>query len=538
MQKKILFRLLVFVVFVILIMVVVTCNPKPYFFRDNYKNANNLIHETENLQEQLFLKAHLKNGDVYILKDTWEVDTILDLVSGTGSSFDFNRKKTSEGILSIAIDSVAIFETNKKLGKTESKRITALAILTGVDVAVGVFCVTNPKACYGSCPTFYINEEDNFHFADAEGFSNAIAPSMEYFDIDALNNQKVTGSTFSLTMKNEALESHMVKNLKLLAFPRETGQRVYQSPANDFYVCENIHQLTQAQGTEGDETFLLKFPDRQERFSLSDPVNLSSKEEIYLTFENVRDPNDLGLLINFRQTLMTTYFIYSAMGYMGDEVGDIFAKLETSKETQEKLENGIKKELGKIDIQVWDEIKGSWVFQDGFYETGPVAINRQLLPLNISAKDSVLKIKVILNKGLWRIDNFALTNIREKVQPIEIAPHTILNKGQQDPTARDEINAVDDYLISMPGSEYRIDFELPANNQDYELFLYSKGYYLEWMRENWIKDKNLLKLRQMIEDPGRYLFLEAKSYKEYESTMEQQFWDSKIDTKNFSYYGT
>ncbi len=535
MKKKISFRIPAFMMIILLL---VTCNPKPYFFRDNYKNANSLIHETANLQEEFFLKAHLKNGDVYILKDTWEVDTIQDRVSGVGSRYDFNRIKTSEGLLSISLDSVAIFETNKKLGKTESKRLTALAILAGVDVAIGALCLTNPKACFGSCPTFYMNEEDNFHFADAEGFSSAIAPSMEYFDIDALNNPPISGSAFSLTMKNEALESHMVKNLKLLAFPRGEGERVYQSPENNFYKCENVHLLTQVQGPEGDDPSLLKFQDRKERFSLSDPNNLSSKEEIYLTFGNVRDPKDLGLLISFRQTLMTTYFIYSAMGYMGDEVGDIFAKLESSAETKEKLENGIKKELGKIEIYVLDDSNGSWIYQGGFYETGPIAFNRQILPLNMDAKDSKLKIKVILNKGLWRIDDFTLTNIKEQVKPTEILPHEVLNKGLKDPSAKNEINADDQYLISMPGSEYRFNFELPEAHQDYELFLYSKGYYLEWMRESWIKDKDLLKLRQMILDPERYSLLEAKNYKEYESTMEQQFWDSKIDTKNFSYYGT
>ena len=36
------------------------------------------------------------------------------------------------------------------------------------------------------------NEKDNFHYADAEGFSNAIAPSMEYYDIDAINHQPIS----------------------------------------------------------------------------------------------------------------------------------------------------------------------------------------------------------------------------------------------------------------------------------------------------------------------------------------------------------
>lgn len=38
------------------------------------------------------------------------------------------------------------------------------------------------------------------------------------------------------------------------------------------------------------------------------------------------------------------------MGYMGDEVGDIFAKIESNKEINEKLKGGIKKELGDIEI--------------------------------------------------------------------------------------------------------------------------------------------------------------------------------------------
>ena len=525
-------------IFIVFLLGIITCTPKPYFFRNNYKSANSLLHETKNLQEDIFLKAHLKNGEVYILKDSWEVDTTENKLLGIGISFDYNRNKISEGAQSISLDSVAIFETNKKLGKTESKRIRTLAILAGVDVAMGGICLINPKACFGSCPTFYMNEEDDFHFADAEGFSNAIAPSMEYFDIDALNNPPVMDNIFTLTMKNEALETHMVKNLKILAFPRDRNQRIYQSPDNKFFRCENLYFLTGAKGANEDLTDLLKLQDRQERFSHSDPQNLSSKEEFFLTFDNIKDPKDLGLLISFRQTLMTTYFIYSAMGYMGDEVGDIFAKLETSSETKKKLENGIKKELGKIDIYVLDETTQKWIFQGGFYETGPIAFNRQILPLNVSAESSSLELKVVLNKGLWRIDDFALTNIRGSEKAIEILPYEVLNDGLTDAVAIAEINADDEYLISMPGSEYKFNFRFPSKGGDYELFLYSKGYYLEWMRENWIKDKDLLKLRQMIENPKRYLRMEAESFKEYERTMERQFWDSRIDTKNFSYYGT
>ena len=51
------------------------------------------------------------------------------------------------------------------------------------------------------------------------------------------------------------------------------------------------------------------------------------------------------------------------------------------------------------------------------------------------------------------------------------------------------------------------------------------------------KDKNLKKLAQMVHQPQLYLKTEARAYKEYEKTMERAFWDSRIDTKTFSFYG-
>ncbi|HQW13082.1 MAG TPA: hypothetical protein PLP06_13115 [Saprospiraceae bacterium] len=507
---------------------------KTYYFRSNYQDANTLLHDSQNMQTKLFLKAHLINGDVCILENTWEVDTNKNLVSGNGIRYDFNRVQTYQGNMAIPFDSVSIFETNKKIVKPEAGRIAALTILLAVNSVVGVYCIVVPKACFGSCPTFYINEKDDFHYADAEGFSNAIAPSMEYSDIDALNNKTLSDNSFSITMKNEALETHCLNEVKLLAYPRKKGERIYQSPDNNFYLCENNYSISSATGTEGDLTSLLKYEDRQERFSPADGHNLSSKEEIYLDFEDVRNQNDLGLIVNFRQTLMTTYFIYSAMGYMGDEVGDIFAKMERSSETSDKLKNGIKKELGDIDVYLWNEQETTWELQGGIYETGPIAINRQILPLVNGSSNSKIKLKLVLNKGLWRIDYLSLTNVKEKVSPTEISPSSILNKGKIDNEARASLNKSGKYLISMPGSEYKFNFTLPEQNVDYELFLQSKGYYLEWMREHWIKDKDLLKLRQMVENPKKYLEVEANDFKRYEATMEDIFWSSKIDTKSFS----
>ena len=511
-----------------------SCSTPPYYFRSNYNDINRLIHEEKNLQTRPFLKAHLKNGGVVILRDTWSVDSTQRFISGNGTSYDKRRIKVSEGAMDIPIDSVAIFETNKKLAYDESGRIAGLSILAGLDVALGVFCLTVPKACFGSCPTFYINPGDNFHHADAEGFSHAFFPSREYSDLDALPRTKTREKEFRITMKNEALETHCVNNVSLYAWPVKEHENVFQTGHNEFFLCRNLYPLAEAIGAEGNITSLLRYSDLIERFSLSDKDNLKSKEEIIITFDSLPEIMDPGLVIHFRQTLMTTYFIYNCMGYMGNYVGDAYAMIESGK-MKMRDNKRFYEELGGIDVYSLDENSGRWIFRGEVYETGPIAVNKQMVPLKIPDSLNRLKLKLILNKGLWRLDYLALTEIKEKIDPLVIGPAGVLNKGKEDAAALALIRNPEEYLVSMPGDEYTFRFQLP-DERDYELFLYSKGYYLEWMRNSWLKDEDLLKLRQMTYHPDKYFRKQAGEYKSYESLMEQIFWNSKIEAETFSYH--
>ena len=525
--------ILISVVFICFLMAVACMS---HHFRSNYKSANRLLYENAYMENPPFLKAHLNSGDVCIFEDNWEVDKKLDVVEGHGTRYDFNRKKVYQGDIAVPFDSVAIFETNKNPGEMESNRIRALSIMATLDAAMGVFCLANPKACFGSCPTFYIEEDRTVHAADAEGFSSAILPSLEYADIDALNIQCCPGDTFSVVMKNEALETHCVKQLKLLACTIGDGCRVYQSPDNEFYLCEGQIPVKKAIGPEGNATSQLLQSDKKERISLADKDDLSTREEIFLEFQGVEGSGDLGLVIGFRQTLMTTYLIYSAMGYMGERVGDIFADIERAQQAKGEFFSGLKRALGDIDVYMWNEQNGMWELQGGFYETGPIAVNHQILPLVKENRGSQVRVKVVLNKGLWRLDYMALTHMIKKIEPMEVEPDSIVIHGKPDSLKLDRLHAPNRYLVSLPGNRYRLCFTLPETRNDCELFLYSKGYYLEWMRESWLKDKNLIKLRQMHKNTEKYLEKEAEFYKDYEKTMEKVFWNTRLDTKNFPSY--
>jgi hypothetical protein len=96
-------------------------------------------------------------------------------------------------------------------------------VVTGISVAVTAFCIADPKACFGSCPTFYLEGAGGAPI-HAEGFSSSVAPSLEARDVDALYRARpAANGAVTVTMKNEALETHVVRHVKLLAAARPTG---------------------------------------------------------------------------------------------------------------------------------------------------------------------------------------------------------------------------------------------------------------------------------------------------------------------------
>lgn len=525
------FKSIIIIFSALSILLLVTCNDLD--IRRLYKDHNEYLHSEHNSDYGKYVKVHLKNGDVLLLETPIGTTRDQKNLVGTGKYYNIYRNEIGSGKFSIVVDSIAIIESNT-IPKHAITKFSAITIVAISNVALASYSYFNgDKANYGSCPTFYYNENDDLMYAEAEGFSSAIMPSLEYADIDALNNHKITDQNFSLTMKNEALETHCINELKILAYPRRENERIYQSLKDEFFVSDQIYPITKAVGNEGDITTVLDKNDRVERSSLADDKNMCSKEEIIIDFDNIKNSDDLGLLLNFRQSLMTTYLIYNTLAYMGDEVSDYMVNFEKNNQIINLLKNGIYKELGEIEIYLQNE-NNKWDFQGSFGEAGPIAFNKQILHFKNKVLKNNAKIKIVMNKGYWRLDYVALANLKQKVNPIEISPNECFYENKKNTEVFEYLNNGSNHLNTLPGDKYTFNFKLPQKNTDYELFLKSKGYYLEWIRQDWMKDKNIYKLNQLVLDPKTYLKNEIKNYKEYEKTMEAKFWNSKIKTKILS----
>ncbi len=503
-------------------------------YKSTFRDINSFNKTNSSSKDEAVLKAHLISGGICIYSDTaWFYDEATDLINGNGSIYDIQRNLVRTGIIEMKVDSIVLFESNRKLDmKKRQGRMAARSIITVLDGTLGVICLTVPKACWGSCPTFYTGEGDYVFNADAEGFSEAILPSMEYGDIDALYNFNPEGKDFSIIMKNEAHETLVVRKFSILALERDPSLKVFHGADDQFYLTNphRSNELISALGDEGDITQKLLKPDLEERFSPADSKNMKSKEEIFLKFKR-ENLSEAGLVLNFRQSLMTTYLIYSVMGYMGNTVSDFFAELEKNNRVLKKHKL-IDEELGGVDVYLLNN--GEYRYCGVYNETGPIASNQQLLPLGELPTDEEVTIKLVLNKGLWRLDYASLLPVLGKANVVELKPERLLYKKEVNPELLESLNDESKQLISMPGDEFELQFTLPECQNDFDLFLYSKGYYLEWMRESWLDDKNLLKLNLLLENPDKFFKKEARKYSKYEKEIEEIFWSSRIDTKTYN----
>ncbi len=470
-----------------------------------------------------YLKAHLKNGYVYLLSG-WRADSGGRVISGTGQLFDVNRAPVASGAFRFPSDSVALFETNvlKASGAT-----SALTVMAGVTAVVAGICATNPKTCFGSCPTFYAPDSSGHSVLQAEGFSASIAPALEATDVDMLYASRPADRDFTIHVTNEALETHVIRRANLLALPRPSGGRVFATPGGAFLQATRFAAPTSCRASEGDCRGALARFDGVERSSLTDSLDLGARETIDLTFDSV-PARPLGLVVASRQTLVTTYLLYQALAYLGDDAGTFLASLETGGPALGQRARAMNDALGKIDVLV--PVGDEWVAAGATGETGPIAVDTKVVPLppQHGARGPV-RLRLRLTRGLWRIDYVALVSLGDSVDPVRLAPTVVRRGGAVDSAATEALTdtTASSPLTTFPGDAYDIVYRLPVHPDRYDLFLESRGYYLEWLRREWMPEADPVRAARLAFDPAGMLRELAPQFKAVEPSLEHLFWSSR-----------
>ncbi|MBN2494994.1 MAG: hypothetical protein JXR96_10420 [Deltaproteobacteria bacterium] len=469
-----------------------------------------------------FLKCHTWDGWVYVLS-AWELDREARRIQGQGVLYDADRDRVRDGRFEIPFDKVALVETNEPRRMAHAGMVV-MGIVTGASVALTAVCLANPKACFGSCPTFYAREGQELHL-QAEAFSASVARALESSDIDALATTRVEQGRIELLMTNDALETHAVRELRLLVAPRPEGGRVFHA-RDAFYPARSLTEPSKCRGEAGDCLEPVRAFDRTEYISAADGRDLAARERIELEFEK-RPEGSLGLVIGGRNSLLNTFLFYQALAYMGIDAGEYMVKLERKGKEALDLVAGPGRLLGDVEVEV--RSRAGWVRAGAFDEVGPIARELQIVRLPDDLPEGPVRLRLNLCKGNWKIDWLALAGIGEPVEPVAIPPSRVV-RGQKDGHVDAEALAAildpDAYLFTYPQDAYWLIFELPPGS--WEPFLQARGFYYEWIRDQWLPEKNPEKLADLLLEPERMLKELAPAYKRLEPSMERVFWQSRL----------
>ncbi len=492
--------------------------------RSVYRLSDNELNSPD--AKAKILKVHMNDGTLYVLNE-WSFSGEAEIVMGHGDYYNFNRRLLSSNkkekdspAYEIPYSEVSLIETNKL--ERDGRNLLGISI-AGVSSAIySIYCITDPKACFGSCPTFYAMKEGNWHMI-SEGFSSSISSSFEKSDVDMLYGIDQPTDGFSLKLTNEALETHVIRYVDLLAFPQELGEQVFATEEGVFYRTSALQAPQTCLAEEGDLRAQVQAFDGNERFSLTDENNLAGKEEIMLTFANP-GAVESGLLIGSRQSLLTTFLFYQLMAYSGNHYGHFVARVENGDPHLLKRIEKMWGKLGGIEVFLQTADK-KWQKVDEIEEMGPIAADIHLVKLPPTEQESIT-LKLRLTKGLWRIDYLALAEIMGEETPLRIEPRLVT---ANDTICREALQLLNDKqkpLVPFPGDQYTLHYTVP-DDCSYQFFLETKGYYLEWMRDEWIKEEDLKKAALALYFPGLFMRKAAPAFKRAEPQMEKLFWESR-----------
>ena len=471
------------------------------------------------------LKVHLKSGELLVLTG-WQVAASGDRLAGEGQAYTVAREKKGEPRHhDVSLADVALLETSSP--ETVSSAGLGLIVTTTV-VLGGItgYCTVNPKGCFGSCPTFYVEGADGREpdRPQAEGFSEAIARVLEARDLDALEVTRPGGTDVAVVMRNEALETHAVRRVRLLAAERPPGGLVLAGPDDRLHSARALLSPEECRAPEGDCRATLASTDGNDRASTTDERDLATREVLELGFPAARGRR--GVVIAARQTLLSTFLFYQTMAHVGRNVGEFLATLERGGPEAGRRALGMARVLGGIDVEV-AEGDGPWRAIGSFDEAGPIAGDRRVLPFEATGAGP-LRVRLRLARGHWRLDSVAVAELGEPLVPVRLEPFSVERDGYRDDAARTRLREGERHLVTRPGDAYRLVFRLPRSERPLDLFLESEGFYYEWMRAEWLAEEDPGMAALALVSPGEALRRLAPAYKAQEGRLEEAFWASRF----------
>ncbi len=437
------------------------------------------------------IKVHMRDGSTVVFTRGAHLSN--GAVLGIGQAYplldDVNFKLRER----VPLDSVVGVETFE--GKALLAQSTALSIAGTALGAVGLAALA--IAIFGSCPTIYADTGANATL-QAEGFSYAIAPLLEHRDIDALNVHMDADGIIRLELRNEALETHFINNIELLAVSRTPGALVIPDQSGTIAMLSDIRELSAAHDRSGRDVRAALAKIDGELFAsapaLVDRAHVGDLDDwLDIEADNLPPGDSVAVVMKLRNSLLNTVLLYD--GILGGA------------DAADWLTSGLQNIATALDVSRWyTRTMGMHLTVDGAGNTeharlgdvGPIAFREVAVMLPRSSHNARhIKVRLRFVADDWRIDRAVIAAgvARPSSRVIPVARVIVPTPARGGPAAVDSAalralrDADDKYLQTVPGQRMTLEFKPDARLRGDTAVTYLiawQGWYREWIRGDWL----------------------------------------------------
>lgn len=486
------------------------------------------------------LKAHLRDGS-----------TVIFLKGAAVSSASITGEGRSYALLSlipvartrVPMDSVVAVETFEGKVLAGPSVVVSVAATAAGAMASALMAV----AIFGSCPTVYADTGTG-PVLQAEGFSYAIAPLMEHRDLDPLRVRPDANGVVQLELRNEALETHYINHVELVAVRHETGDRVIPDQSGRPLTVHGFSPIIRAKDRAGRNVQGVLASRDGKLFSSASSVVNSAREGdlddwIDIDATDLPPGDSVAVVLRLRNSLLNTVLLYEGM--LG------------GRDAADWLHTGLQRISAAVDIGRWytrtmgmrASVEGvaphngevrPWHARLG--DVGPIAFRDVAIVLPRSAVDAkTARIRLRFVADNWRIDEVLVSGALSRPTSSVLAMQHVVVEST--PTSRETVfdtaavraiaEADDQYLETRPGQHMTLVFHPDRASavvgDSVSTYLIGwQGWYREWIRGSWLAAPT----RTAAFVPGDAAVLTAlRRWTERKESFEKQFFASKIPVR-------
>jgi hypothetical protein len=442
------------------------------------------------------LKAHLADGGTVVFREGATISG--GQISGTGVAYSLLDDVHSTVRDRVPLDSVVGVET------FEGKALMAQSITVSVAASVITAAATIGllKVLFGSCPTVYADTGNGAEL-QAEGFSYAIAPLLEHRDVDPLNVRVGTDGIIRLELRNEALETHFINHIELLAVRRPHDVSVVPDQSGKLVTVGATTALASARDRAGrDVRAELAQVDGKLFATASATVSSAHAGDLddWLDLEanDLAVGDSIAVVLRLRNSLLNTVLLYDG--------------LLDGRDAPDWLTDGLQHIGTAYDVARWyTRTMGMHATIEGvplvganareharLGDVGPIAFRDVAIVLPRPVRDAGrVRVRLRFVADDWRIDRalIAASVTRPVATTVRLTRVVVPSPSQggspvSDTAALRALRDADDrYLQTQPGQRMTLEFATRRTTPDDSATTYLiawQGWYREWIRGSWL----------------------------------------------------